>query len=143
MVGVGILSLVSGLYFLLASPMFGVGFLFGVVGVIFGIVDLLVAFLYWRTGRLSWFILLVGPIVFIPAIQVPAGIPEAWVFTLFLLIFPLVFFFIILGFFWTVSWFPKKVLTQVAPAECKRCGASLVPGYRYCPFCGEPVKGEQ
>mgnify|MGYP001056871127 CR=1 FL=1 len=133
----GILSLVFGIYLLLYSP------LLGIVGVIFGIIDLVAAFLYWKTGRLSWFILLFGPIVFIPAVPTSIQFPEALGITFIVFLFPFIFFIAAVAiFFWISSRFTSKMAVQVREVACKKCEAILPKGYKYCPFCGEPVKHE-
>lgn len=133
----GVVSLGFGLYLISVSS------LFGIVGIVFGAIDLITALLYWKTGRLSWFILLFGPVVFIPAIPMPVLLPEAWTFTLFLFIFPMLFLMVTVAiFFWMSNWLTRKVAAPVVYRSCRRCGAGFPQEYRYCPFCGEPVKLE-
>lgn len=133
----GVLSLGFGLYLLSISP------LFGIVGIVFGFIDLIAAVLYWKTGRLSWFILLFGPVIFIPAIPIPVPLPETWAVTLLMFIFPLLFLVVTISiFFWMSSWFTRKIAAPGVYGSCRRCGAIFPQEYRYCPFCGEPVKPE-
>lgn len=129
----GAVSLGFGFYLLSISP------LLGIVGILFGVMDLIAAVLYWKTGRLSWFILLLGPVVFIPAMPIPVLLPG--IATLFMVIFPLLFIVVTIAiFFWMSGWLTRKVTAPIAYGICRRCGATFPQDYRYCPFCGEPVK---
>lgn len=133
----GVVSLGFGLYLISVSS------LFGIVGIVFGAIDLIAAFLYWRTGRLSWFILLFGPVVFIPTIPMPILTSETWAVTLFMFIFPVLFLGVTIAiFFWMSGWFTRKVVASAVFVSCRRCGTILPQEYRYCPLCGEPVKPE-
>jgi len=132
----GFLSLIFGFYFLLTSPSTSVGFLFGIIGIVFGILDFIAAFFYWKTGKLTWFILLFGPAIFIQAI------PETWS-SVFIIILPLTLLVVVAGLlFWITTKIPEKIMAQIPYAKCKKCGNLLMLDYQYCPYCGEPAKSK-
>jgi hypothetical protein len=65
-----VLGLISVIYGVLCiSGILQLGFLSGLIGfigIVFGVIDLMVAFVVWRTGK-PWFIFFFfGPIIFVP-----------------------------------------------------------------------------
>jgi len=132
----GFISILFGLHFLLVSRFTGVGFLLGIMGIVFGVLDFIAAFFYWKTGKLAWFILLFGPAIFIQAI------PETWS-SVFILILPLILLLIVAGLlFWVTTKIPEKIMSQMPYVKCKKCGNLLMLDYQYCPYCGEPAKSK-
>ncbi|HYB92585.1 MAG TPA: hypothetical protein VED00_00355, partial [archaeon] len=113
-----------------------VGFLLGIIGIVFSILDFIAAFFFWKTGRLTWFILLLGPAIFIQAI------PAAWS-SIFIIILPLVLVLVVAALlFWLMTRIPEKTTSQMPYTKCKKCGNLLMPNWQICPQCGEPIESK-
>jgi hypothetical protein len=136
------ISLCFGCYALAftPTPLGGLGLILGLAAIAFGIIDLIAAVYYWKTGRLGWLILLLGPIIFFPF---GAGIPTLGLiepFTIFVFMFMLMIVFVIVSvgiFFWMTRWGLEHAMPTL---RCRTCGAIVPSGYQYCPFCGAKTR---
>ena len=131
-------SLGFGFYILAftPTPLGGLGLILGFAAIAFGIIDLIAAAFYWKTGRLGWLILLLGPVIFFPF---GAGIPTVGLiepFTIFVFMFILMIVFVVVSagiFFWMTR---RGLEHAMQTSRCRTCGKIVPSGYQYCPFCG-------
>ncbi|MEM2851171.1 MAG: hypothetical protein QXW18_05130 [Candidatus Bathyarchaeia archaeon] len=134
------ISLSFGLYVLAFTPLGGLGLILGFVAIAFGIIDLIAAVYYWKTGRLGWLIFLLGPVIFFPF---GAGIPTLGLvepFAIFIFMFMLMVVFVIVSigiFFWMTRWGLEHAMPTL---RCRTCGTIIPSGYQYCPFCGTKTR---
>jgi hypothetical protein len=133
-------SLSFGFYILAFTPTPLGGLILGFAAIVFGIIDLIAAVFYWKTGRLGWLVLLLGPVIFFPF---GAGIPTVGLiepFTIFIFIFILMIVFVVVSagiFFWMTRWGLEHAMQT---SRCRTCGKIVPSGYQYCPFCGTKTR---